>query len=159
MNLTVDLDNVSSTQAIPSEQLIYHWVNSFLLEYKDVVELSVRVVDEDESAALNLRFRGQQGPTNVLSFPSDLPESLQLPLIGDLVICAPIVEREAQQQNKSLQAHWAHMLVHGSLHLIGYDHMNDKEAEQMEQLETDILVALGFPPPYEQYSELPKSHD
>ena len=150
MNLTIDMDNASCCKDIPDENTIHQWVSASLSGYKDTVELSIRVVNEDESAELNLRYRNKQGPTNVLSFPADLPESLQLPLLGDLVICAPVVEREAQQQDKSPEAHWAHMLVHGSLHLIGYDHINDEDAENMERLETKILTGLNFPPPYEQ---------
>lgn len=159
MKLTIYMDNASSYQNIPDEPSVQQWVDAALTHKKGEAELSIRVVDENESSELNLRYRNKQGPTNVLSFPADLPESLQellleeslqLPLLGDLVICAQVVEREAQQQNKSLKAHWAHMLVHGSLHLIGYDHMNDHEAELMEQMETNILTNLDFPPPYEQ---------
>tara|TARA_R110001592_G_scaffold246427_1_gene508215 strand:- start:35092 stop:35568 length:477 start_codon:yes stop_codon:yes gene_type:complete len=156
MNLTIDMDNASCCKDIPDENAIHQWVTAALSGYKDTVELSIRVVNEDESAELNQRYRSKHGPTNVLSFPADLPESLQLPLLGDLVICAPVVEREAQQQHKSPKAHWAHMLVHGSLHLIGYDHINDEDAENMERLETKILTGLNFPPPYEQ---LPREID
>ena len=153
MNLTIDIDNASCCKEIPDEKTIHQWVSAALSGRKDNAELSVRIVDEDESTELNQQYRSKQGPTNVLSFPADLPEfiqeSLQLPLLGDLVICAPVVESEARQQNKSSKAHWAHMLIHGSLHLIGYDHIDDKDAEKMEQLETKILTSLHFPPPYE----------
>ena len=159
MKLTIYMDNASSYKDIPDEPSVQQWVDAALSNQKGEAELSIRVVDEAESSELNLRYRNKQGPTNVLSFPADLSESLQellleeslqLPLLGDLVICAPVVEQEARQQNKSLKAHWAHMLIHGSLHLIGYDHMNEQEAELMEQLETNILTNLDFPPPYEQ---------
>ena len=154
MNLALDMENASSSLKVPDEQSIHQWVCAALAEIntggKDDIELSVRVVDEAESAELNQRYRHKQGATNVLSFPADLPDSLQLPLLGDLVICAPIVEREAHQQEKSLDAHWAHMLIHGSLHLMGYDHIDDRDAEEMEQLETKIITSLNFPPPYEQ---------
>lgn len=153
MNLTIDIDNASCCKEIPDEKTIHQWVSAALSGRKDNAELSIRIVDEDESTELNQQYRSKQGPTNVLSFPADLPEfiqeSLQLPLLGDLVICAPVVESEARQQNKSSKAHWAHMLIHGSLHLIGYDHIDDKDAEKMEQLETKILASLHFPPPYE----------
>jgi len=153
MNLTIDIDNASCCKEIPDEKTIHQWVSAALSGRKDNAELSIRIVDEDESTELNQQYRSKQGPTNVLSFPADLPEfiqeSLQLPLLGDLVICAPVVESEARQQNKSSKAHWAHMLIHGSLHLIGYDHIDDKDAEKMEQLETKILTSLNFPPPYE----------
>ena len=148
------MENASSSPNVPDEKLVHQWVHAALAEIntggKDDLELSVRVVDEEESADLNQRYRHKQGATNVLSFPADLPDSLQLPLLGDLVICAQIVEREARQQDKSLDAHWAHMLIHGSLHLMGYDHIDDRDAEEMELLETKIITSLNFPPPYEQ---------
>mgnify|MGYP001063720247 FL=1 len=148
------MENASSSPNVPDEKLVHQWVYAALAEIntggKDDLELSVRVVDEEESADLNQRYRHKQGATNVLSFPADLPDSLQLPLLGDLVICAQIVEREARQQDKSLDAHWAHMLIHGSLHLMGYDHIDDRDAEEMELLETKIITSLNFPPPYEQ---------
>src|SRR5690554_8049362 len=99
------------------------------------------------SADLNHRYRGKNSPTKVLSFPADLPPELGLPLLGDLVVCADVVAREAAEQGKTPSAHWAHMLVHGTLHLLGYDHINDAEAEVMEALETAIVTALGFAPP------------
>ena len=154
MNLTLDIDNASSCSQIPNEPLVYRWVYAALkgqtIEEKDDVELSIRIVDEQESAEFNQRYRDKQGATNVLSFPADLPDSLQLPLLGDLIICAPVVEMEAQQQKKTLDAHWAHMIIHGSLHLIGFDHIHDQDAEEMEALETSIITGLNFPPPYEQ---------
>ena len=110
--------------------------------------MTVRIVDEQEGTALNSRWRGGQGPTNVLSFPCDGVDDIAPQLLGDLVICAPVVAREAQEQNKSLQAHWAHMLVHGTLHLLGHDHQEPDEAERMERLETDILHDFGYPDPY-----------
>jgi probable rRNA maturation factor len=152
MNLALDIDNASSCSRVPNEKLVYQWICAALEEQttgQEDVELSVRIVDEQESAELNQRYRNKQGATNVLSFPADLPDSLQLPLLGDLVICAPVVEREAQQQEKTLDAHWAHMLIHGSLHLIGFDHIDDQDAEEMEKLETKIITGLNFPPPYE----------
>lgn len=152
MNLALDIDNASSCPRVPNEKLVYQWICAALEEQtagQEDVELSVRIVDEQESAELNQRYRNKQGATNVLSFPADLPDSLQLPLLGDLVICAPVVEREAQQQKKTFNAHWAHMLIHGSLHLMGFDHIDDLDAEEMEQLETKIITGLNFPPPYE----------
>jgi len=163
MKMALYMNNASSCKDIPSESAVKQWISAALSDEYDQAEVCIRVVNEDEGAELNKRYRNKNGATNVLSFPADLPElpqelmqespqkeSLQLPLLGDLVVCAPIVEREAKEQNKSLEAHWAHMLVHGSLHLIGYDHINDSEAELMEQRETDILTNLNFPPPYEQ---------
>ncbi|WP_461481148.1 rRNA maturation RNase YbeY [Porticoccus sp.] len=148
--LTLDMENASSSQQVPGCDLVQQWASAALAELDRDTELSVRIVDAEESAELNQQYRHKQGPTNVLSFPADLPEELNLPLLGDLVICAPVVAREAAEQSKSATAHWAHMVVHGCLHLIGYDHLADDEAEAMETLETRILVGLGFPPPYQE---------
>lgn len=111
-------------------------------------ELSLRLVDADEGRALNRQYRGRDYATNVLSFPADLPPGVRLPLIGDLVICAPVVAREAREQDKPLRDHYAHMTVHGVLHLIGYDHVEDAEAERMEALERRALAGLGIADPY-----------
>ena len=113
------------------------------------VELSLRLVDEAESADLNQRYRGKAGPTNVLSFPFEPPPGIKGPrYLGDLVICVPVVVREAAEQGKATEAHWAHLVVHGVLHLLGYDHLDETEAQEMEALETRLLANLGFPPPY-----------
>ncbi|WP_101925895.1 MULTISPECIES: rRNA maturation RNase YbeY [Luteimonas] len=115
-------------------------------------DLAIRLVGEDEGRALNRHYRGKDYATNVLSFPAELPEGLppgiHLPLLGDLVICAPVVAREAAEQAKPLTAHYAHLTVHGVLHLLGWDHEDDKEAEAMEQLEREILASLGITDPY-----------
>jgi probable rRNA maturation factor len=153
MNLTVDIQS-ASTEPAPEEGDIRHWISSALTgapEQRDAFEVSVRLVDEAEMAKLNSNYRGKSGATNVLSFPSDLPADLQLPLLGDIVICVPVVAREAGEQGKPLQAHWAHMAVHGTLHLLGYDHINDTDAARMENLETDILKLLDYPCPYTGY--------
>ncbi|WP_288791436.1 rRNA maturation RNase YbeY, partial [uncultured Enterobacter sp.] len=97
---------------------------------------------------LNLTYRGKDKPTNVLSFPFEAPPGIEMPLLGDLIICRQVVEQEAKEQQKPLEAHWAHMVVHGSLHLLGYDHIEDDEAEEMESLETEIMLALGYEDPY-----------
>jgi len=107
----------------------------------------LRVVDETESAELNSGYRGKDYPTNVLSFPFEVPEGMELDLLGDLVICADVVKREAEEQGKTLQAHWAQMVIHGMLHLQGYDHQNDQEAEIMESLEVRLLGELGLSGP------------
>ncbi|HWO99279.1 MAG TPA: rRNA maturation RNase YbeY [Methylococcus sp.] len=112
-------------------------------------EVLIRIVDADEGAALNERYRGKRGPTNVLSFPFAVPPGIPNRLLGDLVICAPVVEREAREQGKSAEAHWAHMVVHGMLHLQGYDHVEEREAEIMEAREVEILSKLGVENPYE----------
>lgn len=133
---------------VPDELRLRHWALAALAGRRDRGELSIRVVDEAESAVLNSRYRHKQGPTNVLSFPTELPTGVPLAPLGDLVICAPVVRREAREQGKSEEAHWAHMVVHGCLHLLGYDHVTDAQAREMEPLELVILAGLGYPDPY-----------
>lgn len=133
---------------LPTAEQIEQWATAAVQPQSDEVEMTVRIVDEAESHALNLNYRGKDRPTNVLSFPFECPDEVELPLLGDLVICRQVVEREAQEQEKTLMAHWAHMVVHGSLHLLGYDHIEDDEAEEMESLETQIMTGLGFADPY-----------
>jgi probable rRNA maturation factor len=111
-------------------------------------ELAIRIVDAEEGRALNRQYRGKDYATNVLSFPAELPPGVALPLIGDLAICAPVVLREAAEQGKAARDHWAHLTVHGVLHLLGYDHMVEAEAQAMEALETRILAGLGIAAPY-----------
>ena len=133
---------------LPTAEQIEQWATAAVQPQSDEVEMTVRIVDEAESHALNLNYRGKDRPTNVLSFPFECPDEVELPLLGDLVICRQVVEREAQEQDKPVMAHWAHMVVHGSLHLLGYDHIEDDEAEKMESLETQIMTGLGFADPY-----------
>ncbi len=146
-------DNPSNS-FLPDNKQLETWVATALKAAQhpaDSAELSLRIVEQDESQSLNYQYRGKDKPTNVLSFPADLPPELELPLLGDLVVCAPVVAREALEQKKTPEAHWAHMIVHGTLHLLGYDHIKEQEAETMEQLETDILAMMSYPAPYEQY--------
>ena len=149
MKLHVDVQTVSA-EPVPTEEDIHSWIAATLTGRSphEEVEVSVRLVDNDEMEKLNESFRGKSGTTNVLSFPADLPTELGIPLLGDIVICAPVVSTEASQQGKSLSAHWAHMTVHGTLHLVGYDHTNDEDALIMEALETDILSTLNYGCPY-----------
>jgi probable rRNA maturation factor len=148
MGLRLEAQYASEASGLPSEEALRRWAAATLTEPGDH-ELVVRIVDEAESAALNDRYRGKSGPTNVLSFPFESPAGLELSHLGDLVICAPLVEREAREQGKLSEAHWAHMLVHGLLHLQGHDHQDEAEAEAMETLESAILAQLGYPNPYE----------
>ncbi|MEZ0121149.1 MAG: rRNA maturation RNase YbeY [Candidatus Reddybacter sp.] len=141
------VDNASGEEA-PEPPSIRLWIGSALGAQKPEAEISVRIVSAAESAELNLRYRGKEGPTNVLSFLADIPDFVESDLLGDIVICATIVRKEANEQHKTLEAHWAHMLVHGTLHLLGHDHIDETEAETMEALETTILDKLNFPPPY-----------
>ena len=148
MTIILDIQSASSSEDAPDEQSIKRWVSAAIGSKTGDTELSVRIVDEPEGTRLNETYRGASGPTNVLSFPFDNETPEPLPLIGDIVVCAPVVKMEAQQQNKDLTAHWAHMIIHGVLHLLGYDHQDDAEAAIMEALETEIMQKLGFPPPY-----------
>jgi probable rRNA maturation factor len=111
-------------------------------------DLAIRVVDTKEARSLNRHYRGKDYATNVLSFPADLPPEMQVPLLGDLVICAPVVAKEALEQGKTLAAHYAHLTIHGVLHLLGLDHENEKEAEAMELIERELLADLGYADPY-----------
>ncbi|MET0066604.1 MAG: rRNA maturation RNase YbeY [Candidatus Thiodiazotropha sp.] len=133
---------------VPGDDLLQSWAEAALEPGRNEVELVIRLVDETESQQLNRDYRGKDRPTNVLSFPFDAPDVVPISLIGDLVICVPVVSREADEQHKSLTAHWAHMVVHGVLHLQGFDHQTDAQAEQMESLEREILQGLNFPDPY-----------
>ncbi|WEN14567.1 rRNA maturation RNase YbeY [Rhodanobacter sp. AS-Z3] len=135
---------------IPAANSFRRWVRVALhgAKRRKPVELSIRIVDADEGRALNLQYRGKDYATNVLSFPAELPPGVMPSLIGDLAICAPVVLREATEQGKSPRDHWAHLTVHGVLHLLGYDHLEDAEAEAMEALETRILAGLGIADPY-----------
>lgn len=111
-------------------------------------EISIRIVDREESRTLNGQYRGKPTPTNILSFPADFPPGVDAPLLGDLAICAPVIEQEAEQQQKPPEAHWAHMVIHGTLHLLGYDHIEAGDAHKMEALEIALLDQLGYPNPY-----------
>ncbi len=123
-------------------------MNAALTGRKDSAELTIRVVENSESHELNHQYRGKNKPTNVLSFPFEAPPGVEIDLLGDLIICAPVVESEANEQQKTIIAHWAHMVTHGCLHLLGYDHITNDEAEVMEKLEIDILQQQGFDNPY-----------
>ena len=133
---------------LPDEAQFQGWLDAVIPQFQEESEVTIRLVDEAESHDLNLTYRGKDKSTNVLSFPFEAPPDIELPLLGDLIICRQVVDREAAEQEKPLEAHWAHMVIHGSLHLLGYDHIDDDEAEEMEGLETEIMLALGFSDPY-----------
>lgn len=137
-----------SSEGLPAESDFQQWLEAVLPQFQEESEVTIRIVDEAESNELNMTYRGKDKPTNVLSFPFEAPPGMELPLLGDLVICRQVVEQEAREQNKVLNAHWAHMVVHGSLHLLGYDHIIEEEAEEMEAIEIDIMQSLGHPDPY-----------
>jgi probable rRNA maturation factor len=148
VRLDVSVGYALPRAGLPSAVSFRKWVAAALAGRIREADLAIRVVDAREGRALNRHYRGKDYATNVLSFPADLPEGVKLPLLGDLVICAPVVEREAREQNKPLNAHYAHLTVHGVLHLLGWDHEDEREAECMEQLEREILASLGIADPY-----------
>lgn len=133
---------------IPSRYYFQRWVNLVLNSEKREGEITIRIVDEAESKALNSRYRHKNKPTNVLSFPFEASHYFKLSVLGDLVICAPIIEKEAQQQHKKVLTHWAHMVIHGTLHLLKYDHVKESEAEVMEKKEILLLAKIGIENPY-----------
>lgn len=137
--------------AMPMATQLKQWAKATLKDKISAVEMTIRVVDVPEITALNTQYRHKTGATNVLAFPFDMPANLtdELPLLGDIVICAAVVNQEALMQGKTTTAHWAHMVVHGTLHLLGYDHETPANAKRMEPLEMNILKNLGFPDPYQ----------
>ena len=151
----VDLQIATEYKSIPTEEQINCWVAAAIGDTDKEFELSIRIVDEVEITQLNKEFRNKDKPTNVLSFPFTFEEEIEggieldIPLLGDIIICAQVVKLESEEQGKQELAHWAHMVVHGVLHLLGYDHIEDDEAEEMETLEIKIITSLGFPNPYE----------
>lgn len=162
ITVEVDVQKIVSDIDLPSDEQLTQWV-SVALNYtqqldklKIPVTLTIRIVDEIEGSTLNATWRQRQGATNVLSFPFEYPPGIAVDspelthyLLGDLVICAPVVEREAREQEKTLFSHWAHLVIHGVLHLLGYDHLSDEEAQFMEALEIRILATLNYPNPYQ----------
>ncbi|EIL99690.1 rRNA maturation RNase YbeY [Rhodanobacter sp. 115] len=147
---TVHVGYAVPRTGIPAAASFRRWVDAALrgAKRRKATELSIRIVDTAEGRALNRDYRGKDYATNVLSFEAELPPGVKLPLIGDLAICAPVVAREAAEQGKRERDHWAHLTVHGVLHLLGYDHIEDADAEVMEALETRVLADLGIADPY-----------
>ena len=152
MNL-IEIQAIYKSSGQPDQEQIQQWVDVALDGINQDTEIVVRIVDEQESAELNKLYRLKQGPTNILSFPVELPEGIELNLLGDLVVCAPLLEKEALEQHKTLTDHWAHIIVHGVLHLLGYDHIDDDEAELMESKEISILNKLTIKNPYLQVND------
>lgn len=147
----VTLQRATRVRGLPSQAKLQRWVTAALrgAGYRRAAELAIRLVNAAEGRRLNRAWRHRNSATNVLAFPAKLPEALRSPLLGDLVICAPVVRREAAEQGKPLEAHWAHLTVHGTLHLLGFDHQTKAGARAMEAKETAILTKLGFPDPYQ----------
>ncbi|VAW74207.1 Metal-dependent hydrolase YbeY, involved in rRNA and/or ribosome maturation and assembly [hydrothermal vent metagenome] len=145
---SIEVQQASSCQSVPAKNVLQRWAQAALASDIPQPDLVIRVVDENESLALNSQYRGKEAPTNVLSFPFDVPQGVELKHLGDLVICAGVVQQEALQQGKPVEHHWAHMVVHGVLHLRGYDHLTEAQAGKMEALEKQILAELGITDPY-----------
>ena len=145
--VTVDIQYASKQSGLPERRQIRKWAKAALAGARPQGEMTVRIVDEEEAAELNRQWRRRAHATNVLSFPAEAAGVVPEP-IGDVVICAPVVRREAREQGKKAEAHWAHMVIHGTLHLLGFDHRKAAEAKTMEAFETRLLEQLGFPNPY-----------
>lgn len=146
----LELQIASDSKHIPDVALMQHWIDTTLATLTSPLEVVLRVVDVDEMSELNQTYRHKNGPTNILSFPFEAPAGIELNILGDLVACAPVVEAEAREQGKLLQHHWAHIIVHGIFHLLGYDHIDDADAEEMEALEIKVLQQLHINNPYEE---------
>jgi probable rRNA maturation factor len=148
----IDLQVACTPTELPTKAQFQLWVDTALAEVssepKQEFELTIRLVNHEESQQLNLQYRGKDKPTNVLSFPFEVPDGIELNLLGDLIICIEVMKQEAQEQNKALFDHWAHLVIHGCLHLVGFDHISDTEAVEMESIETSILKKLGISDPY-----------
>jgi probable rRNA maturation factor len=158
----VDVQTVlenAEQQDVPDAGHIQTWVNAAVqqaesdgLTAKTATQMTVRIVEQDEMTGLNEQYRQKTGATNVLSFPFETPPGMPVDLmeaeLGDVVVCAAVVMREAAEQGKTLIAHWAHMIVHGTLHLLGYDHIQNNDAQKMESLEIIVLAGLGYENPY-----------
>lgn len=153
---TLSLQKASSIKSLPTSKEFKTWIGIALevAGFKKHCEIAIRLVDEAESHALNLQYRGKDKATNVLSFESELPsevlDALKREPLGDMVICVPVVLEEAEIQQKTATAHWAHLTIHGTLHLLGFDHIEDDEALEMESLEVLALQHLGYANPYEE---------
>lgn len=147
----LDVQYVTTHASLPTEQQLNLWVNhtlQFLNYAQPTPVLTIRIVDESEAQTLNQQWRQRDYATNVLSFPLECPPEVPINLLGDIVLCAPVVAREAREQEKPSLAHWAHLVIHGVLHLLGYDHLNEDEAHAMETLEIAILQQLNYQNPY-----------
>lgn len=146
--ITVDMQVACNNKQLPTFEQLQCWSETALKSYNKSFELTIRLVESLESQQLNHQYRDKDKPTNVLSFPFEVPDGIELDLLGDLIVCADVVEFEAKDQNKELIAHWAHMIIHGCLHLLGYDHITQDEALEMEAIEIRLMAELGYSDPY-----------
>lgn len=147
----LEVQRIIDSSLLPSDEELQFWVEKALVDYPQDAEILIRVVDTHEITDLNEKYRHKQGPTNILSFPFEVPEGIEgINLLGDLVVCAEVLQQEAIMQNKTLKDHWAHIIIHGILHLIGFDHGNEAEALEMETKEVDLLQQLNIDNPYQE---------
>ncbi|MBV1914915.1 MAG: rRNA maturation RNase YbeY [Pseudomonadales bacterium] len=150
MSFTIHVENgCNSGDSIPDQAQFYQWVQTALQLFKKDGEVNIRIVESDEMTKLNGQYRNKKKPTNVLAFAYHPAEDEVNPLLGDIAICAPVVFSEASEQNKPTEHHWAHLVMHGTLHLLGFDHIETADAKQMEQQEIELLAQLGIPDPYQ----------
>ncbi len=149
MNI-LEIQNESQSSLIPEKKQFKYWLDAVLKNDNQDSEIVIRIVDKDEMIQFNEQYRDKKGSTNILSFPFEIPEGVESELLGDLLVCAPVVEEEAKLQSKKLEQHWAHLIIHGVLHLLGYNHIDDVEAEEMEALEINILSTIGINNPYQE---------
>ena len=155
--IDLDIQNPDNISISPSLEELSLWANTAIKIASNNTDdtnfdMTLRIVGETEGKDLNKTYRDKKNATNVLSFPFEAPENIEINLLGDIVICAPVVEKEAQTQHKSPQSHWAHLTIHGTLHLLGFDHVDDNDADIMENLEISAMVSLGFTDPYQDHS-------
>lgn len=150
---TIDIQIATNYPTLPTESELEEWVNAVLSSEGTQGAICIRFADETEIQTLNREYRDKDKPTNVLSFPFEVPEGIEDDQLGDIIICPSVIEREAKEQSKALNDHFAHMLVHGTLHLLGYDHLEDQEAQDMEAKEIQILAALNIENPYGELDE------
>lgn len=151
IDLQIACKQIDLPNELPSKAQFQLWVDTALAQVitkQQDFELTIRLVNQEESQQLNMQYRGKDKPTNVLSFPFEVPEGVELNLLGDLIICIEVMKQEAQDQNKALFDHWAHLVIHGCLHLVGFDHISDSEAVEMESIEIAVLEKLGIDNPY-----------
>lgn len=155
MSYYVDVQHASKDIPPVTDQMLIDWATTAIQPYRDSAELTVRLVDSKEITALNHTYRKKNKPTNVLAFPAIYPEDIELefPLLGDIIICSSVLKQESEEQNKPLTAHWAHIVIHGVLHLLGYDHIKESDALEMQTIEIALLAKLGFGNPYKSEEE------
>jgi len=150
-NRELEIQRIVDSTGIPSDAELQQWVELALQDYSPDAEVVIRIVDSEEISALNQQYRQKSGATNILSFPFDLPEGVEgIDLLGDLVVCASVLEQEAFDQKKELKNHWAHIIIHGILHLLGYDHIEESDANEMEAKEILMLQKLHINNPYQE---------